>query len=72
MARPRDDFVDAAHADDFAGGAGDILANAALFEFADGLARAQKLSSEIDIKDELPISESHVLDPGVLLDARHY
>jgi hypothetical protein len=54
--------VDAAHADDLPGSAGNFLANAASLEFPDGLARAEKLSGEIHIKDKLPVVEGHLVD----------
>src|SRR5207247_10893323 len=64
---PRDDFVNAAHANNFSGGATDLLADAAPLEFADGFARAEKLAGEVHVEHELPVGERHVLDPGVLL-----
>src|SRR5262249_7679547 len=44
MAGPRNDFVHGAHANDLAGGTGNLLANAAPFEFPNRLAGAEKLS----------------------------
>jgi predicted pyridoxine 5'-phosphate oxidase superfamily flavin-nucleotide-binding protein len=69
MTGPGDDFVDAAHANDFSGSAGDILANATPFEFADGFSGAKELSREVDIQDELPIGERHVLNSRIFLEA---
>src|SRR5206468_2110970 len=67
VAGPGNHFVHGTHADDLAGGAGNFLADAATFEFADGFSRAQELASEIYVQDELPVRERHVLDPGVFL-----
>src|SRR5919106_1294399 len=69
VARPRDDLVHRADADDLAGGAGDLGAHAAALELLDRLAGAQELAGEVDPDHRVPLLERHLLEGRVLLQA---
>src|SRR5262249_14064142 len=69
VAGPWDDFVHTAHANDFACGTGNLLADPAPLEFTNRFARAEELACKVHVEDELPIRERHFIDRRVLLQA---
>ena len=67
---PRDDFVHAAHVDDFTRRARDGRHDAATLKLTDGFAGAQELPGEVDVDHLLPLGERHVGEGRILLQGR--
>jgi hypothetical protein len=61
--------VDRAHADDLAGGAGEVGPDPLAPEGPHGLARAEELAGEVDADDGVPVLERHLFKGSVLLQA---
>ena len=57
------------HADNFACGAGNSRHHAATFEFTDGLARAQKLTCQIDVDHGVPLIQCHFINRRISLQS---
>src|SRR5215469_1694792 len=70
VARPRNDLVNGADAEDLARRAGDFPPHTASAELAYRLARAEELAREVDAQHAIPLRERHLMKARVLLQAR--